>query len=149
MITNDFLSGSHGTVNTDREEAPSLFPYRDNQFEVRSSVSVTTNSSENKKYKKEKKKSKSRNFRGLFNSDCEDEVQSVVSDNPQLYQRSISTVSYLLFYWSVSFWSFQSNIYKRTFMKPIFVNQIFIFCLTVFLAKTHNLLMSGVFEGAT
>jgi len=84
------FSGSQGTLNTDREEIPSLSPYKNNQFEVRSSVSVNTNNSENKKYKKEKKKSRSRNFRGLFNSDCEDEINSVVSDNPQLYHRSSS-----------------------------------------------------------
>ena len=87
------FSGSQGTLNTDREEIPSLSPYKNNQFEVRSSVSVNTNNSENKKYKKEKKKSRSRNFRGLFNSDCEDEINSVVSDNPQLYHRSSSMVS--------------------------------------------------------
>jgi len=84
------MQGSQGTLNTDREEIPSLSPYKNNQFEVRSSVSVNTNTSENKKYKKEKKKSRSRNFRGLFNSDCEDEINSVVSDNPQLYHRSNS-----------------------------------------------------------
>ena len=87
------FSGSQGTLNTDREEIPCLSPYKNNQFEVRSSVSVNTNNSENKKYKKEKKKSRSRNFRGLFNSDCEDEINSVVSDNPQLYHRSSSMVS--------------------------------------------------------
>jgi len=48
------------------------------------------NKGETKKYKKEKKKSRSRNFRGLFNSDCEDEIHSVLSDNPQLYHRSSS-----------------------------------------------------------
>ena len=84
------LSGSQGTLNSDRENMPSLSPYRDNQYEVRSSVSVNMNRSENKK---EKKRSRSKNFRGLFNSDCEDEIQSVVSDNPQLYQRSTSMVS--------------------------------------------------------
>ena len=85
------LSGSQGTLNSDRENMPSLSPYRDNQYEVRSSVSVNIKSSENKKNRK--KKARSRNFRGLFNSDCEDEIQSVVSDNPQLYHRSSSMVS--------------------------------------------------------
>ena len=88
-----FFSGSQGSLATDQEEIVSQLPYRDNQFEVRSSVSVNMKSSENKKYKKDKKKSRSRNFRGIFNSDCEDEILSVVSDNPQLYHRSISMVS--------------------------------------------------------
>jgi len=52
--------------------------------DVRSSVSAC------KEYKRERKKSRSRNFRGLFSSDCEDEITSVVSDNPQLYHRSCS-----------------------------------------------------------
>ena len=86
-------SGSIGTLTADREESPSL--YINNQFEVRSSVSVNANISETKKYKKKKKKSRSRNFRGLFNSDCEDEINSVVSDNPQLYNRSSSMVSFV------------------------------------------------------
>ena len=55
--------------------------------DVRSSVSAC------KEYKRERKKSRSRNFRGLFSSDCEDEITSVVSDNPQLYHRSCSMVS--------------------------------------------------------
>lgn len=55
--------------------------------DVRSSVSVT------KEYKRERKKSRSRQFRGLFSSDIEDEITSVVSDNPQLYHRSCSMVS--------------------------------------------------------
>ena len=55
--------------------------------DVRTSVSVT------KEYKRERKKSRSRQFRGLFSSDIEDEVTSVVSDNPQLYHRSCSMVS--------------------------------------------------------
>ena len=88
-------SGSIGTLTADREESPSLSPYKNNQFEVRSTVSVNTNISETKKYKKTKKKSRSRNFRGLFNSDCEDEINSVVSDNPQLYHRSSSMVSFV------------------------------------------------------
>ena len=86
-------SGSIGTLTADREESPSL--YKNNQFEVKSSVSVNANISETKKYKKKKKKSRSRNFRGLFNSDCEDEINSVVSDNPQLYNRSRSMVSFV------------------------------------------------------
>merc|ERR1712012_92346 len=53
-------------------------------YDVRSSVSAC------KEYKRERKKSRSRNFRGLFSSDVEDEVNSVVSDNPQLYHRSCS-----------------------------------------------------------
>ena len=59
--------------------------------DVRSCVSV----SNSKEYKRERKKSRSRNFRGLFSSDCEDEITSVVSDNPQLYHshRSCSMVS--------------------------------------------------------
>ena len=88
-------SSSIGTLAADREEIPSLSPYKNNQFEVRSSVSVNTNISETKKYKKEKKKSRSNNFRGLFNSDCEDEINSVVSDNPQLYHRSSSMVRFV------------------------------------------------------
>ena len=61
--------------------------------DVRSCVSV--NMSNSKEYKRERKKSRSRNFRGLFSSDCEDEITSVVSDNPQLYHshRSCSMVS--------------------------------------------------------
>ena len=55
--------------------------------DVRSAVSTS------KEYKRERKKSRSRNFRGLFSSDCEDEITSVVSDNPQLYHRSCSMVS--------------------------------------------------------
>ena len=47
--------GSIGTLTADREESPSLSPYKNNQFEVRSSVSVNTNNSETKKYKKTKK----------------------------------------------------------------------------------------------
>ena len=85
------VSGSQGALNMDREEIPSLSPYKDRPYEARSCVSANTKSSEEKKYKK--KKSRSRNFRGLFNSDFEDEMQSVVSDNPQLYHRSSSMVS--------------------------------------------------------
>ena len=85
------VSGSQGTLNIDRDDILSRSPFRDSQLEVRSSVSVNIKSSENKKYKKNK--GRSRNFRGLFNSDCEDEIQSVVSDNPQLYHRSSSMVS--------------------------------------------------------
>ena len=61
--------------------------------DVRSCVSVSQ--SHSKEYKRERKKSRSRNFRGLFSSDCEDEITSVVSDNPQLYHshRSCSMVS--------------------------------------------------------
>ena len=44
-------SGSIGALSSDREEIPSLSPYKNNQFEVRSSVSVNTNKSEAKKYK--------------------------------------------------------------------------------------------------
>ena len=88
-------SGSIGTLTADREESPSLSTHKNNQFEVKSSVSVNANISETKKYKKKKKKSRSRNFRGLFNSDCEDEINSVVSDNPQLYNRSRSMVSFV------------------------------------------------------
>jgi len=62
---------------------------------VRSSVSINMDTSENRKYRKEKKKLRSRNFRGLFNSDCEAEIQSVVSDNPQLYQRSTRSMNTL------------------------------------------------------
>ena len=58
--------------------------------DVRSSVSVT------KEYKRERKKSRSRQFRGLFSSDIEDEITSVVSDNPQLYHRSCSMVSAII-----------------------------------------------------
>ena len=86
-------SGSIGTLTADREDIPRLSPHINSQFEVRSSVSVNTNVSDNKKYRKEKKKSRSKHFRGLFSSDCEDEINSVVSDNPQLYHRSISMVS--------------------------------------------------------
>ena len=59
--------------------------------DVRSCVSVSAS----KEYKRERKKSRSRNFRGLFSSDCEDEITSVVSDNPQLYHshKSCSMVS--------------------------------------------------------
>ena len=59
--------------------------------DVRSCVSVSAS----KEHKRERKKSRSRNFRGLFSSDCEDEITSVVSDNPQLYHshRSCSMVS--------------------------------------------------------
>ena len=59
--------------------------------DVRSCVSVSAS----KEYKRERKKSRSTNFRGLFSSDCEDEITSVVSDNPQLYHshRSCSMVS--------------------------------------------------------
>ena len=87
-------SGSVGTLAADRIEKTSLSPYKNNQFEVTSSVSVNANFGETKKYKKEKKKSRHNNFRRLFNSDCEDEINSVVSDNPQLYNRSSSMVSY-------------------------------------------------------
>ena len=91
-VFNRNVTGPQGSLTTDRDEIPSLSPYRDNQLEVRSSVSVNMNKGETKKYKKEKKKSRSRNFRGLFNSDCEDEIHSVLSDNPQLYHRSSSMV---------------------------------------------------------
>ena len=56
-------------------------------YDVRSSVSAC------KEYKRERKKSRSRNFRGLFSSDVEDEINSVVSDNPQLYHRSCGMVN--------------------------------------------------------
>ena len=59
-------------------------------YDVRSSVSAC------KEYKRERKKSRSRNFRGLFSSDVEDEINSVVSDNPQLYHRSCSMVNIII-----------------------------------------------------
>ena len=64
--------------------------------DVRSSVSVT------KEYKRERKKSRSRQFRGLFSSDIEDEITSVVSDNPQLYHRSCSMVSTCFVFYRVT-----------------------------------------------
>ena len=64
--------------------------------DVRSSVSVT------KEYKRERKKSRSRQFRGLFSSDIEDEITSVVSDNPQLYHRSCSMVSICFVFYRVT-----------------------------------------------
>ena len=56
--------------------------------EVRSCVA-----GHHKEYKRERKKSRTRHFRSMFSSDCEEEVTSVVSDNPQLYHRSCSMVS--------------------------------------------------------
>ena len=77
--------------------------------DVRSCVSV--NMSNSKEYKRERKKSRSRNFRGLFSSDCEDEITSVVSDNPQLYHshRSCSMVS--MNGHSRSYWDHQLGLF--------------------------------------
>ena len=94
---NEFVlfAGSQGTLYSDREEdTPCYVPHRNqsrdrHQFEVRSSVSTV--SAQDKKMRKEQKKSsRNKKLSRLFTSDCEDELQSVVSDNPQLYNRSIS-----------------------------------------------------------
>ena len=54
--------------------------------------------SQDKKSRKEQKKSgRNKKLSRLFASDCEDELQSVVSDNPNLYNRSISMVNLLVF----------------------------------------------------
>ena len=48
---------------------------------------------QDKKSRKEQKKNgRNKKLSRLFASDCEDELQSVVSDNPNLYNRSISMV---------------------------------------------------------
>ena len=65
-------------------------------MEVRSNINFQTSSNTHKhynKYRDKRRPVKSKNFRGLFGSDCEDEITSVVSDNPQLYHRSSSMVS--------------------------------------------------------
>ena len=65
-------------------------------MEVRSNINFQTSSNTHKhynKYRDKRRAVKSKNFRGLFGSDCEDEITSVVSDNPQLYHRSASMVS--------------------------------------------------------
>ena len=46
---------------------------------------------------RERKKRRSRKLSRLFGSDAEEESSSVVSDNPQLYGRSVSMVSQALF----------------------------------------------------
>ena len=73
-------------------------------YDVRSSVSAC------KEYKRERKKSRSRNFRGLFSSDVEDEVNSVVSDNPQLYHRSCSMVRINISFYVSTTTSFYESI---------------------------------------
>ena len=53
--------------------------------------------SQDKKSRKEQKKSgRNKKLSRLFASDCEDELQSVVSDNPNLYNRSISMVRFYI-----------------------------------------------------
>ena len=52
---------------------------------------------QDKKSRKEQKKSgRNKKLSRLFASDCEDELQSVVSDNPNLYNRSISMVHIII-----------------------------------------------------
>ena len=65
-------------------------------MEVRSNINFQSFSNSHKHYNKYREKRRgvrTKNFRGLFGSDCEDEITSVVSDNPQLYHRSASMVS--------------------------------------------------------
>ena len=63
-------------------------------MEVRSNINFQTNNVHHRHYNKyrDRRRGKNKNFR-FFGSDCEDEITSVVSDNPQLYHRSASMVS--------------------------------------------------------
>ena len=45
-----------------------------------------------RKTKKVSRKARSRNIVQIFHSDCDEELQSVVSDNPHMYMRSRSSV---------------------------------------------------------
>ena len=66
-------------------------------LEVRSNINFQTSNIQQRHYNKYRDRrrtgGKHKNFRSLFGSDCEDEITSVVSDNPQLYHRSASMVS--------------------------------------------------------
>ena len=108
--------GSQGTIYSSREDDghPLHSPHRgqareyqytaDTRDEVRSSVSMastqvrtppprTATLLQDKKMRKEQKKSsRNKKLSRLFASDCEEELQSVVSDNPHLYNRSSSMV---------------------------------------------------------
>ena len=57
-------SGSIGTLTADRGESPSL--YMNNQFEVKSSVSVNANISESKKIQEEEKEVKKQKLSRTF-----------------------------------------------------------------------------------
>lgn len=75
-------------------------------MEVRSNINFQSSNHSQKhynKYREKRRAVKSKNFRGLFGSDCEDEITSVVSDNPQLYHRSASMVSLSIQNMKVSF----------------------------------------------
>jgi len=99
-LANHF-KGSQGTLYSDREDEPCYSPHRgqaarefsrreeNGGCDVRSTVSTV--SAQDKESRKEQKKSgRNKKLSRLFASDCEDELQSVVSDNPNLYNRSIS-----------------------------------------------------------
>ena len=80
-----------------RCHGPSSDPaFSDNTaLEVRSNINFQTNNMRHYTKYRERRRTGGRNkhFRSLFVSDCEDEITSVVSDNPQLYHRSASMVS--------------------------------------------------------
>ena len=62
-------------------------------IEVRSNFQTHSNQGRHYSKYRERRRGKQKHFRALFGSDCEDEITSVVSDNPQLYHRSASMVS--------------------------------------------------------
>ena len=63
-------------------------PVSANMWQDGSCVSVSAHTEQ----KKERRFLKGKHFRGLFSSDC-DEITSVVSDHPQMYQNSVSMVN--------------------------------------------------------
>jgi len=99
-LANHF-KGSQGTLYSDREDEPCYSPHRgqaarefsrreeNGGCDVRSTVS-TVSAQDKKSRKEQKKNGRNKKLSRLFASDCEDELQSVVSDNPNLYNRSIS-----------------------------------------------------------
>ena len=63
---------------------------------IRIAMMITLLSQDKKSRKEQKKSGRNKKLSRLFASDCEDELQSVVSDNPNLYNRSISMVHIII-----------------------------------------------------
>ena len=72
-----------------------LSPYDEGyRFKDRSSVNNKADSEKEMKTKKISRRARGKNIVQVVHSDCDEELQSVATDNPHLYTRSRSSVRY-------------------------------------------------------
>ena len=69
------------------------------RFKDQHSVNNITCSEKEMKTKKISRRARGKNIVQVVHSDCDEELQSVATDNPNLYTRSRSSVRYFEFYW--------------------------------------------------